>query len=1161
MNILTKYQKKTDKEHVLDLPGTYIGGTDFIDNTIHILNETTNKFELTTIHFIPALLKLFDEVILNSRDHSIRSISEDNISQVTYIHTSIQDSTITIQNNGRGIDIIKHPEYNLWVPEMIFAHLRTSTNYSKDEDRNTAGMNGYGVKLVFIWSTYGEIETVDHTRKLKYTQKFRNNLDIVEDPIIETLTGKTIKPYTRVTFRPDYARLNIPEGLTQDMINLFKKRVYDISAITSKKVSLEFNHLPVPIKTFQDYACMYLPDGEKKIHESPNEHWEYIVALSPTHEFTQVSFVNGINTYKGGKHVDHIINQITTKISEKIEEKKKIKIQKSLIKNQLILFLNTTIINPTFDSQSKECLSSTYSKFGSTCQVSDKFIDNVIKLGVINMACRLNEIKETKEAKKKDGNKTKNIRGIPKLIDANYAGTMKSEQCVLILCEGDSAKAGVVSGLSSKDKDVTGVYPLKGKLINVRVQNTSRITDNDEIHDIKQILGLELGKEYKTLEDIKRYLRYSKVLILTDADVDGSHIKGLVINLFHSEWQSLINIEGFISFMNTPILKARKNNNELIFYNNGEYENWKNTENSKSWKIKYYKGLGTSTATEFKEYFKNKKIVDFKKSEECDDHIDMVFNKKKSDERKTWLKTYDRSRYLNTSTDVITYKEFIDNELIHFSQYDCERSIPNIMDGLKTSQRKILYSAFKRNLTTELKVAQFSGYVSEHSNYHHGEASLNQTIISMAQDFMGSNNINLFLPNGTFGSRLMGGSDHASERYIYTLLNPITYYIFNKDDNKILDYLNDDGIMVEPTWYCPIIPMILINGSKGIGTGYSTEILQYNPLDIIDYLIKKLNGVTEDDEKIFIPYYLGFNGEIKLIDAKDYLPEDDGSTGSLNSKYYRFICKGVYTVVDDDTIHVTELPVGLSITDFKILIEKLCDTVEIRGKKVAPIIKDYSDNSTDKIINFMIVFIKGELQKLLKEPGNYGCNMVEKKLKLYACCSTSNMHLIDANDKLKKYITVNNIIDEYYLIRYNLYEKRKELLINELEYDISVLSNKINFINENIKGTIELRLKKTDYINNLLMEKEYMQVDNTFNYLIKLPMDSVNEENVQKLENDYTAKYELLKEIKNTTIEEMWLSELNTLRIKYQEYHNNRLNNMYELEKPNKKKTTKKKIT
>ena len=364
------------------------------------------------------------------------------------------------------------------------------------------------------------------------------------------------------------------------------------------------------------------------------------------------------------------------------------------------------------ESRTKECMNTPSNKFGSTCTVSDEFAEKIAKLGVMDTACALSEIKESKIAKKSDGSKTRTVRGIANFVDANLAGTAQSNKCILILCEGLSAMSGVVSGLSGDDRTLIGIYPLKGKLLNVRGELVKRIAENKEITDLKRILGLETGKEYKSIDDVNKLLRYGKVMILTDSDVDGSHIKGLCVNLFQSEWASLFRISGFLSFMNTPILRAIKGHQTNLFYNEGEYNTWKNglpAQSTAGWTIKYFKGLGTSSSAEFKEYFANKKVVDFVYTDATtDDVIDKIFNKKRPDERKLWLSNYNKSSYLNTTLPQVKYEEFIDKELIHFSVYDCERSIPNIVDGMKTSQRKIMYCAFKRNLVKEIKVAQFS---------------------------------------------------------------------------------------------------------------------------------------------------------------------------------------------------------------------------------------------------------------------------------------------------------------------------------------------------------------------------------------------------------------------------------------------------------------------
>jgi len=1130
-----KYQQKTDKEHILANPDTYIGSVEEVDTDMWILDETTQKIILKNIRYVPGLYKLFDEGIVNSRDHVVRMLQaianqQPNAIPVTYIDVDIQaDGTIVMINDGNGIDVAMHPEYNIWIPELIFGHLRTSTNYDKTEKKIVGGKNGFGFKLVLIWSTEGSIETIDHVRGLKYVQSFSNNLDVIGKP---SITKCKNKPYTKITFKPDYQRLGI-SCLSQDMIGLLKKRVHDIAAVTDKALKVKYNSHVVPVKNFQQYVDMYLgpkEDGPRAYEVADNERWEYAVGLSAEHEFQQVSFVNGINTNKGGKHVEYILNQITRKLSAFIEKKKKIVVNANAIKEQLILFLRCDIENPAFDSQTKDFMNTPSAKFGSSCVVSDKFIEKLAKMGVMDAACALTEVKENKAAKKTDGVKSKHIRGIPKLIDANWAGTEKSKHCVIIFCEGDSAKAGIVSGLSSEDRNMFGVYPMKGKIMNVRGETIKKITDNKEITEIKKILGLESGKNYKDINDVYKSLRYGRVLFMTDQDLDGSHIKGLGINLFQSVWPSLARIPGFIGFMNTPILKARKGNKELVFYNNGEYNAWLEdpTNQNSNWNIKYYKGLGTSTGKEFREYFEKKKVVGFQHTgEESDDAIDMVFNKKRADDRKDWLGEYDRGRYLDTNQENVSYTDFIHKELIHFSKYDCDRSIPNLMDGLKISLRKILYSAFKKNLHAEIKVAQFTGYVSEHSGYHHGEASLNAAIVGMAQNFVGSNNINLLVPSGQFGTRLQGGKDSASERYIFTFLNPITRAIFPAVDDNILKYLDDDGQIVEPLFYAPIVPMILVNGAKGIGTGFSTDIICYNPLDIIGYLKAKLqNNLEELGGTDFIPYYEGFQGTITRIS------DAGAATGS------KYLIKGKYEILGADKIRVSELPVGLWTDDFKAHLETLTETSDSNGKKVTPIIKDFDDMCKDTSVDFTIQLHKGQLAELTSTATDHGCNALEKILKLYTTSSTSNMHLFDANDKLKKYANVQDIIDDYYETRLELYDTRKTYLIKAISQDVALLSNKAKYIQEVINDTIDLRKKTKEQVNDMLLGKGYDQIgkEGDFKYLTKMAMDSVTTENVAKLLKEHGDKLAELEMIQSTTIQTMWLTELDHLRSAYVQY-------------------------
>ena len=625
---------------------------------------------------------------------------------------------------------------------------------------------------------------------------------------------------------------------------------------------------------------------------------------------------------------------------------------------------------------------------------------------------------------------------------------------------------------------------MKGKLLNVRGEGITKINGNHEITDIKKILGLESGKTYNDIEE----LRYGKVLFMTDQDLDGSHIKGLGINMFECLWPSLLKITGFIGFMNTPILKATKGTKSLSFYNDNEYEIWKESnknDNISGWKVKYYKGLGTSTGKEFREYFEHKKIVEIEVGEKDTEDMDMLFNKKKAEQRKEWLTNYDRDAHVDTSLTHITLGNFIHKEIIHFSKYDCDRSIPNLMDGLKVSQRKILFSAFEKNLVNEIKVAQFSGYVSEHSGYHHGEASLNGAIVHMAQDFVGSNNINLLMPNGQFGTRLQGGKDSASERYIFTRLNILTRFIFKKSDDVILKYLDDDGTPVEPIFYIPIIPIVLINGAEGIGTGFSTKIPCFNPKVLIQYIrdvIEKRSPNTE-----LIPYYKGFKGTIEVENET------------------RFITKGKYSQ-SKNKIDITELPIGTWNEDYIIFLEKLVEDGTI---------KDYKDLSTDKNVNIQIVY-----------SSDFD---IEKTLKLTSTLSISNMNLFNEKEKLTHYTKVHEIIDDFILKRIGYYEKRKQHIIQLLEKELLLLVNKHKYIQQVLDSSIDLRKKTTEQIYTTLESLKYIKIDDSYNYLIKMTMDSVSVENVESLKKQYESKQKELDIINRTTIEESWLNELNDL--------------------------------
>ena len=330
----------------------------------------------------------------------------------------------------------------------------------------------------------------------------------------------------------------------------------------------------------------------KVVYDQCGARWEVAVCVSDK-GFQQMSFVNSIATTKGGKHVDHVADQVVKCIIESIKKKNKtgIDIKAHQVKQHLWLFVNALIVNPTFDSQTKETMTLVVKDFGSKCSLTEDFQKKVGKAGIIESVIMWSKFKaDTQLKNKQGGKKTNKLRGIAKLEDANEAGTKNSSGCTLILTEGDSAKTLAVAGLGVVGRDYYGVYPLKGKLLNVREASTKQIMENKEITDLVKIIGLQYKKKYESVEDIGKNLRYGKVMIMTDQDQDGSHIKGLVINFIHHNWPSLLKLPFLEEFI-TPIVKVSKGSQALCFYSLPEFQEWKDeTDNWHTWKIKYYKG-------------------------------------------------------------------------------------------------------------------------------------------------------------------------------------------------------------------------------------------------------------------------------------------------------------------------------------------------------------------------------------------------------------------------------------------------------------------------------------------------------------------------------------------------------------------------------------------
>uniref|UniRef100_A0A8D3DVJ3 DNA topoisomerase 2 n=1 Tax=Scophthalmus maximus TaxID=52904 RepID=A0A8D3DVJ3_SCOMX len=1128
------YQKKTQLEHILLRPDSYIGSVEPVTQQMWVYDEEAG-LNCRDVTFVPGLYKIFDEILVNAADNKQRD-------------KSIENNTISVWNNGKGIPVVEHKVEKVYVPALIFGQLLTSSNYDDEEKKVTGGRNGYGAKLCNIFSTKFTVETACKESKKVFKQTWYDNMGRTADPNIKSFDGEE---YTCITFRPDLPKFKM-STLDKDTLALLTRRAYDIAG-ASKGVRVFLNGKRLPVTGFRSYVDMYVKDKVDElgdaltvVHETVNERWEVCLTMSEK-GFQQVSFVNSIATTKGGRHVDYVADQVVGKLIEVVKKKNKagVAVKPFQVKNHMWLFVNCLIVNPTFDSQTKENMTLQQKNFGSTCQLGDKFIKQATSCGIVESIMNWVKFKAQSQLNKKcSAVKHTKIKGVPKLDDANDAGGRNSISCTLILTEGDSAKTLAVSGLGVVGRDRYGVFPLRGKMLNMAAHKCclglpSQIMENAEINNIIKILGLQYKKNYSDPESLKS-LRYGKIMIMTDQDQDGSHIKGLLINFIHHNWPSLLR-HNFLEEFITPIIKATYKKNQLSFYSIPEFNAWKDSQsNHKSWRIKYYKGLGTSTSQEAKEYFSDmqRHRIPFKYAgPEDDEAITLAFSKKKVDERKEWLTNFMTNRrqrrehnlpeeYLyGQSTKSLSYNDFVNKELVLFSNSDNERSIPCLVDGLKPGQRKVLFCCFKRNDKREVKVAQLAGSVAEMSAYHHGEISLMMTIVGLAQNFVGSNNMNLLQPLGQFGTRLHGGKDSASPRYIFTMLSPLARLVFPPVDDNLLKYNYDDNQRVEPEWYMPIIPTVLVNGAEGIGTGWASKIPNYDIREIINNINRMLNG---DEPLPMLPNYKGFRGTIEQVMDNQY----------MNS--------GEVAIIDSTTIEISELPVKSWTQAYK---ENVLEPMLNGTEKVPPLITDYKEYHTDATVRFVVKMTEDKLREV-EAAG------LHKVFKLQSPLTCNSMVLFDHVGSLKKYESVQDILKDFFELRKKYYVLRKDWLVGMLGAESAKLTNQARFILEKIQGTLVIENKPKKELIRMLQqmgydsdpvkawkqaqEKNEEEIDDEeeegtekedssgpdYNYLLSMPMWYLSKEKKEELCKQRDAKLTELDTLKKRNPEDLWKEDL-----------------------------------
>lgn len=1147
------------REHILQRPDMYIGSVRTKEEMKFIFNEEEKKIIPKKISYNPGFERIFIELTSNAIDNSWQSKEQGY--KMTYIEISIDRETglTTVKNDGRHIPIVK-TKYEIvddidakkitmieeYPPSVFFGRFLAGTNFDDSQKRFTSGKNGIGAKATAVLSKFFQVVCVDPENKKRFEQTFENNMAERSAPKVTVSALKS--GYTEVSFIPDFQRFGL-EGYTDDMFYLFKKQAHDIAMITGLSVS--FCGEKIQIKNLQSYAKLFL-DEKTNFLTLKAENSEIVIAEQEEKDalkkgFQQISFVNGIHTTEGGIHVEtwlqntlaplrNAINDASASTNKKKDATKQIKISLEQLKKYFIVFVNCTLDKPEFTSQEKVNL--THPK-PEVAKISPGDVKKMISTWEFNFFIQ-EELKmlEDKKIARTDGKSGGFISLGKKGQDANWAGSKRSGECSLLLAEGDSAKSLIVSGIATIEdgSNLFGVLALKGKPMNVSVNSARDVNENDEIQMIKKMIGLQHGADYSKDEEFSK-LRYGRVGFFCDADVDGFHIQGLLLNYFFREFPQLID-RGFVTSWSTPAVRINTPSNPMTFYSHKkflEYSKKIDMEKCKKY-IKYYKGLGTHDPQKAGEIFNNPKTRVFVPGEIGEQIMDLAFHKKFTDKRKEWMMKYSDAPIFELQDDGsfkekdlefiegnVSLDDFVNHCLILFSLEDTSRSIPSMFDGLKTSQRKILYTMFKTKVTEDIKVVQLAGRVLEHACYHHGEASLHEAVVKLAQGFVGSNNIPLLVNSGQFGSRNGGGKDHASARYIFTRLEKIARKIFREEDEDVLDYTEDEGSTFEPKNYAPVIPMLLVNGGDGIGTGFATSIPSYNPMDLVKWIrvwIENTESISFDDDVV-----VEDEGYPRLVPWWRNFPSENVSL-SENGKSYT--TRGQMTRRDDGKYDITELPVELWTDSFKETLEKMQE-----DKHLLKIEGFHGANS----VHFRIT------------PSRDFLPDIETNMKkLVKTTQISNMVALTENGIPRKFDTVTDIMEKFCDYRYELYAKRKESMLSKYNRILKRDQNKYRFITEVISKTLIVFNRDEDELFEEMKTKKYDPSEDTttfgasaYSYLLDMSMRTMTKQRLVDLTKAIDSTKETIKNLESKTCGDLWKQDLEEFEKEYAGFLKNRI--------------------
>lgn len=1112
-----KYKKLSDREHILKRTDMYAGSTEPEEVEDYVYNLKKKMVEKKTISFSPALQRLFLEVFYNALDNADETRVKGDGMKIGNIYITVDKKKVTIRNEGLPIAIEKNEEYNLWNPEMIFGEFRTGSNFEDKDDtegkrgKRTAGKNGFGSKITNVFSSVFSVICCDsvYTHK-KYTQTWRNNMSEKDAPVIEEYTED--QSYTEISYIADFSRFGV-KGYSKDMISLFAVHALD-GSVTSK-IPIHFNGEKLFCKKMENYAKLFIEDPKAKSislqkHDDSEDVPEYEVTLIDTPDNgIERSFANGCLTKEGGVHVDAIYNllhkQVISIMKDMFPKFETKNIKAKTLRDHVSVFVSFNAETLKFTSQEKVKLKNPKPDMTFINKKMEKVFIELGKWKLVERLVAHIEATMFEELKKTDGKGKGRITDEKKLLDANDAGT--GVKCTLWIAEGDSAMQYInkmMDYIGEDAMDTNGIWSLQGKPPNVTGLDVADLRKCKTFNTFKKVVGLHEGVDYTQEENFKE-LRYSKIILIVDPDVDGEHIKGLFLNYIRERFPSLLEIDlKFIFYFKIPLLRIRKGKKSFSFYEQGQYLIWKaQNPDYKSWKHEYFKGLATSEDKDILEDYKNKKVVQLFADELFTQSMNLFFHEDFPDQRKEVIMNYQYIPKLKIQKKQ-GVTDFAMSDLIRFSIDDTNRNIPRAFSGLKECQLKVYEGALQKfaSGSQKVKVKQMAGAVAEKMNYHHGETCLEDAIAGMAQDFVNTNNIPLLQKSGQFGSRK--NVKAGASRYIFVKNKKLTGKIFRQEDRPLYNYVEDDGSKCEPYDAYPVIPMVLVNGAKGVGTGFSTEIPMFNPLDLSMWLKDKINNRNTGE---LIPWYRGYGGNIEMKfkkKKKEWYFETSGNIERINKNKYV----------------ITELPIGLSISAYRNILDKLIES----GKKKSElkVIKGYRDKSTSEKPKFII---------------NVGKDFDEKFLQLKRKCGFRNMVLLEeVYDKEteevylipRKFDSVYEYMDFFYQGRLLMYEKRKRYQIKKYESENEILRGKIEILKAIISGKLDIMNRDEDELKDEMIEKGF-----DYELLNQLHIKKLTKQEMNKMTEELKQKEEILQNYRNLSPEKIWDSEIDEFLKEY----------------------------